>query len=1307
MRTSLFLLYQDLIVSGRLAAFAAVFFLVVGTLLTACLLALVALKPGTAFAIQTIPYLVNFQGRLTDNNGNVLSDGSYNVKFRIYNTATGGAALWEEDRDFGGSDNRVTVQNGLFNIQLGSLSALSPTLFNEATQGNLYLEVELPTPGTATCASNGCASWTEGAMTPRQPIASSTYAFNSDTLDGIDSSGFVQLNPGSAQTGSVHVSGNLQADGSLQGSTASLTGTGSLTLGSSSALGQITFGDGANSNITILQSGSTGPPSLTLTLPSAYGSSGDCLKDTSGGGLLGFSSCSSGVTLQTVYDNSSTPALITTSSATKALIIQSGLGNNSTTAFAVIPDGTTTPTLNVDTQNNRVGIGTNTPSQALDVAGNIKTGTTSAAGAIMFQDGTANNYSVSLASPALIGSYNLDLPASAPTTSQCLKTDSVTAAQLDWTACGGGAVQAFDNSTASFTAGLANVPANSTGVAVETLVFTSATGVSNTAGATGFVAPAAGSFRTCLVKNNAAITAGTLSLRWRVNGTSVGAAACNMSTSSSRSATTALDTGTVTFNAGDTIGIAFDTSSTYTPTTDDYTAYWSVEYNATTSLGSVFLQGGNSFGAAGVLGTDDSNDLSLVTNGSERVRIDSTGKVGIGTAPGSDLINLGGSINLSSGSVYKINGSQIATADLSDASSITMQGNTFNGASQLLQLNGSGALPVVNAANLTSLNPTNLASGSGAVTLTSGGSNPLTLTAGSGTISLGSNTLQRAGPALTLDLATAGTSQLSVINSNGSNIANLSATGGLMIGSGQAVTVGAAVGTGVTCTGGDIIQNQTVAGGIVTGGTCASPGSPTLQDVYTNSTSPATMDLNTSGKDFVVNATDQSIDPNILFNLQCASCSSNGGRFAVQDNGSDVLTVNPTGQIIAAPVSGQNLTVNLPASSSLAISSATAPTTDQVSIDNSASAGVTTANASGLHINYKGGAAAVESSGLRIDYAPGSTSGSTWDGLRIVANATGAASGVTSYGLKLEGPTSSDGGTDEALYVGTGWDIGLDIQSGGIQMAAQNNPAAPAAGNLKIYAKAVAGRIVPKWIGPAGVDTPFQAALWGNNTAMWTTTNATAGLWQGTVGAGAGTYSTALPTTTNLYTSMIRGRWASVVTTTNQQVGQRSSQNQFYRGAVAGQGGFFFFARFGTEAWTAGDRLFVGLGTGTTGMVTGNPSSLTNILGFGIDAGDSAITFMHNDNSGTATKDAIAGQPTLAANQGYDVYIYAKPNDSTVYYRIDNLNTGATIVDTSTTTDLPVNTTMMAAFALMSNGANTPVTSAQIGLNRVYVETDH
>src|SRR4051812_14718675 len=77
----------------------------------------VLMHPAPATAVQSVPYLINFQGRLTDNSGNILSDGSYNIKFRLFDAATSGTNRWEGDRVFNGSDHRVTIQNGLFNIQ--------------------------------------------------------------------------------------------------------------------------------------------------------------------------------------------------------------------------------------------------------------------------------------------------------------------------------------------------------------------------------------------------------------------------------------------------------------------------------------------------------------------------------------------------------------------------------------------------------------------------------------------------------------------------------------------------------------------------------------------------------------------------------------------------------------------------------------------------------------------------------------------------------------------------------------------------------------------------------------------------------------------------------------------------------------------------------------------------------------------------------------------------------------------------------------------------------------------------------------
>lgn len=152
-----------------------------------------------AAALQTVPYKLNFQGRLADTLGAPKPNGTYNMKIRIYDAASGGTLQWSEERAVSNGTGVVVAGSlGLFSVQLGEVSSLSPSLF---TNPNLYLEVELPTPATATCAGAGCASYTEGAMTPRNKFGSTAYAFNADTIDGIDSANLGQLNGTNVWTG--------------------------------------------------------------------------------------------------------------------------------------------------------------------------------------------------------------------------------------------------------------------------------------------------------------------------------------------------------------------------------------------------------------------------------------------------------------------------------------------------------------------------------------------------------------------------------------------------------------------------------------------------------------------------------------------------------------------------------------------------------------------------------------------------------------------------------------------------------------------------------------------------------------------------------------------------------------------------------------------------------------------------------------------------------------------------------------------------------------------------------------------------
>ena len=62
------------------------------TILIILAVVMLAAVPASA----QIPRLVNYQGVLTDDMGAVVSDGSYNMTFRLYDAPSGGSHLWEE-----------------------------------------------------------------------------------------------------------------------------------------------------------------------------------------------------------------------------------------------------------------------------------------------------------------------------------------------------------------------------------------------------------------------------------------------------------------------------------------------------------------------------------------------------------------------------------------------------------------------------------------------------------------------------------------------------------------------------------------------------------------------------------------------------------------------------------------------------------------------------------------------------------------------------------------------------------------------------------------------------------------------------------------------------------------------------------------------------------------------------------------------------------------------------------------------------------------------------------------------------------
>ncbi|HSX08275.1 MAG TPA: hypothetical protein VLG11_05260 [Candidatus Saccharimonadales bacterium] len=183
--------------------------------LFACLLAVgqIAFHSSSVKAGTGINQQINYQARLLNTQGATVPDGSYNIQFKIYKNGDGttagdasgvpaGTLLWTEKWQNSNSQG-VTVKNGYFSVQLGSICALT----GGSCQGNtntsvdfnqsvLFLSVNVG--GT----SSGASPTYDGEMLPMRQMAAAPYAFNAGLLGGLSSSQFVQFAPNSVQADS-------------------------------------------------------------------------------------------------------------------------------------------------------------------------------------------------------------------------------------------------------------------------------------------------------------------------------------------------------------------------------------------------------------------------------------------------------------------------------------------------------------------------------------------------------------------------------------------------------------------------------------------------------------------------------------------------------------------------------------------------------------------------------------------------------------------------------------------------------------------------------------------------------------------------------------------------------------------------------------------------------------------------------------------------------------------------------------------------------------------------------------------------
>lgn len=276
-------------------------------------------------------------------------------------------------------------------------------------------------------------------------------------------------------------------------------------------------------------------------------------------------------------------------------------------------------------------------------------------------------------------------------------------------------------------------------------------------------------------------------------------------------------------------------------------------------------------------------------------------------------------------------------------------------------------------------------------------------------------------------------------------------------------------------------------------------------------------------------------------------------------------------------------------------------------------------------------------------------------------------------------------------------------------MEAVSNPSVPGAGSMYFYAHDVAGRIMPKWVGPSGLDNPVQSALYANGMVRCGPSATTALFAEGQAAPTAvGTVAhPAIATGVNLRSSMRRATVTSAATA-NAASELRFAAPLTYRGEAFGSiltGGFFQQSRFAISSATALQRCAVGLFNATTAIATTqSPSALTNCIFAGWDSADTQLHIMHNDGAGSCTKIALgAAFPANNPAAIYEVIFFCAPNGDAVGYRVKRLDTDD-VASGIITTDLPTKTTTLTWHAYANNGG----TAAAVVLDfmRMYLETD-
>jgi len=277
----------------------------------------------------------------------------------------------------------------------------------------------------------------------------------------------------------------------------------------------------------------------------------------------------------------------------------------------------------------------------------------------------------------------------------------------------------------------------------------------------------------------------------------------------------------------------------------------------------------------------------------------------------------------------------------------------------------------------------------------------------------------------------------------------------------------------------------------------------------------------------------------------------------------------------------------------------------------------------------------------------------------------------------------------------------LPAATGVLTMQSSADPTAPNPGDMAFYSKIISGRLLPKFKGPSGLDSPLQPAFFQNTVWMAVPNTTTSLSTFGGAVTSVGTISTPTPTSASYG---LASNFATAATL-NATAGTGTALAYFYTEGTGS--GFFVVQRLWWPDANYGDgdtgsRFFVGLTTQTMAQSVGSDNPVGSRVGFAISTGLSETEWMLTTSNGIAETRVSTGM-TFAPNELCDFYLFMPPDGTQLSWRINNLET-KTEVSGSTSATLPgAGVLMRAGFQIATRAA----TARNVRMKKIYVETDY